>query len=421
MTQPSQDDVLRALSAIKIPNSDEDIVRGGLLASLSADEEAKGLHVKIVLDVDPAQAQGMEALAALAKESVEALDGVARATVLLSAHKPAPQMAKKVKKEGLPEKRLPDGVKAVIAVASGKGGVGKSTTAVNLAIALARTGLKVGLMDADVYGPSVPRLLGFCGADSFLKKAEEPNGTPACAGVTGKVEKAPSIKTAVMPAEAGIPFSSSKTPLDPRFRGDDAGKKRKPVIETNDDDQMLPLEAHGIKVLSIGFLVKEGAAMIWRGPMVHSALSQMLYQADWGELDLLILDMPPGTGDASLSVAQLVPLTGAVIVSTPQDLALLDVRKGIAMFQKLGVPVLGLIENMSYFECPHCHGRTDIFGHGGAKADAARLGLDFLGQVPLDLKLRESSDAGTPLATAKSGPIAALYAEMAMRLRRKIS
>jgi len=358
MTYPSQDDILSLLAAIKLPDTPSNLVELGLLADLSAEMEEAGLHIRIVLEIDPAQAESMVPVRDEIQKQVEAVEGVARAAVILSAHKKAPSVGKgaKAKPPADPaaECRLPDGVRAVIAVASAKGGVGKSTTAVNLALALAKTGLSVGLLDADVYGPSLPRLLGLS---------------------QGEVEQ------------------------------DEA------------TGQLLPMEAYGLACMSIGLLVPESAPMIWRGPMVHGALKQMLHDVAWGARDVLILDMPPGTGDASLSVAQHVPLAGVVIVSTPQDIALLDVRKGIAMFQKLEVPVLGLIENMSYFECPHCHGRTDIFGHGGARADAEKLGLPFLGEIPLDLKIRETSDASLPIvATAEDSPQAAPYIEIAKKL-----
>ena len=239
----------------------------------------------------------------------------------------------------------------IIAVASGKGGVGKSTTAVNFALALKELGLKVGVLDADIYGPSMPRLLGLKGQPQQV-----------------------------------------------------AGNKLK------------PMEAYGLKVMSMGFLVDEETPMIWRGPMVMSALSQMLKDVAWGELDVLVVDMPPGTGDAQLTMAQQVPLAGAVIVSTPQDLALIDARKGLAMFRKVNVPVLGIVENMSTFICPHCGERSDIFGHGGARADAARLGVPFLGEVPLTLAIRETSDSGRPVvATDPSSPSAVAFREIAAR------
>ena len=239
------------------------------------------------------------------------------------------------------------GVDAIIAVASGKGGVGKSTTAVNLALGLQAIGLKVGMLDADIYGPSLPRLLR-------LKGRPEP--------VRGRV--------------------------------------------------LMPLEGYGLKVMSMGSLVDEETPMIWRGPMVISALTQMLREVAWGELDVLVVDMPPGTGDAQLTMAQQVPLAGAVIVSTPQDLALIDARKGLAMFRRVEVPVLGIVENMSYFLCPHCGGRTDIFGHGGAAHEAARLGVPFLGAVPLHSAIRERSDAGTPVVVSEpEGEHATIYRE----------
>lgn len=361
MTYPTQVDVLRTLSTIRIPASQSNLVQEGLLSALSADEvEGGGLHIRFVIETDPAQAEQMEKVRQEAVKLVEEMEGVTKVTAILAAHKAAPEAPSKScssKKQEIVRK-LPEGVSRVIAVASGKGGVGKSTTAVNLAIALAQSGMNVGLLDADVYGPSVPRLIGASDAQ----------------------------------------------------------------IEQGDDDRLIPFEAHGIKVMSIGFLVEEESPMLWRGPMVHSALKQMLYDVAWGELDVLILDMPPGTGDAALSVAQQVPLTGAVIVSTPQDIALLDVRKGIGMFQRVGVPVLGLIENMSYFECPHCHGRTEIFGHGGAEADAARLGLTFLGHIPLDLSIRETSDAGTPLtASVDVTPVRKTYIAMAEALKRRVN
>jgi ATP-binding protein involved in chromosome partitioning len=243
------------------------------------------------------------------------------------------------------------GVDNIIAVASGKGGVGKSTTAVNFALALQEKGLRVGILDADIYGPSMPRLLGLKGQPQQI-----------------------------------------------------SGNK------------LAPMEAYGLKVMSMGFLVDEETPMIWRGPMVMSALSQMLKDVAWGALDVLVVDMPPGTGDAQLTMAQQVPLAGAVIVSTPQDLSLIDARKGLNMFRKVNVPVLGIVENMSTFVCPHCGEPSNIFGHGGARAEAARLGVPFLGEVPLTLAIRETSDEGRPVvATDPSSPGAAAFREIAER------
>jgi ATP-binding protein involved in chromosome partitioning len=246
-------------------------------------------------------------------------------------------------------------VKTVIAVASGKGGVGKSTVAVNLAVALAQTGLAVGLLDADIYGPSMPRMLGL---------------------------------------------------------------NNKPQTR---DGKMLPLHAWGISCMSIGFLVEEETAMVWRGPMVMGALTQMLGQVEWGALDILVIDMPPGTGDAQLTLAQKASLAGAVVVSTPQDIALIDARRGVKMFEQVRVPVLGIVENMSYFSCPDCGHRTDIFGHGGAQAEAARIGVAFLGEVPLLLAIRETGDAGAPICasdpdSAAAGAFRAIAAKVSAAL-----
>jgi ATP-binding protein involved in chromosome partitioning len=246
------------------------------------------------------------------------------------------------------------GVEAIIAVASGKGGVGKSTTAVNLALGLATLGLKTGILDADIYGPSLPKLLAI-------------KDRPQRVGNTTRIK---------------------------------------------------PISRYGLTVMSIGFLVDEETPMIWRGPMVISALTQMLREVEWGTLDVMVVDMPPGTGDAQLTMAQQVPLKGAVIVSTPQDLALIDARRGIAMFRRVNVPVLGIVENMSYFECPECGTRSDIFGHGGARREAERLGVPFLGEVPLHMTIREKSDAGLPVvATEPDGPHAKAYCEIAARVR----
>jgi ATP-binding protein involved in chromosome partitioning len=245
----------------------------------------------------------------------------------------------------------------IVAVASGKGGVGKSTTAVNLALGLQTLDLKVGLLDADIYGPSQPRMMGISGRPS------SPDGR-----------------------------------------------------------RLLPMENYGIKVMSMGFMVPEDTPMIWRGPMVMSAINQMLRDVDWGELDVLVVDLPPGTGDAQLTMAQQVPLSGAVIVSTPQDIALLDARKGLNMFRKVDVPVLGIIENMSYFLCPHCGERSDIFSHGGARREAEKLGTDFLGEVPLDMAIRETSDDGRPIVVSQPDSAhAATYRAIAERVWQKLS
>jgi ATP-binding protein involved in chromosome partitioning len=247
-------------------------------------------------------------------------------------------------------------VGAIVAVASGKGGVGKSTVAVNVAVSLARLGLRVGLLDADIYGPSLPRMLGLA---------------------------------------------------------------RRPQVE---GDRIIPLQAWGLTVMSIGFLVEEESPMVWRGPMVMGALEQLMGQVNWGPLDVMIIDMPPGTGDAQLTMAQRVTLAGAVIVSTPQDIALIDARRGVRMFEQTRVPILGLVENMSFFHCPACGARAEIFGHGGARAEARRLGVDFLGEVPLLLDIRSNSDAGTPIsAAAPDSDAAQAFTAIATALRAKLT
>src|SRR6185295_10900745 len=269
----------------------------------------------------------------------------------VAAHRPPQGPASPMSKQA----EIP-GVAAVIAVASGKGGVGKSTTALNLALGLRDLGLRVGLLDADIYGPSVPRLTGI---------------------------------------------------------------HDKPQL--NDAKKMIPLRRFGLAIMSIGFLIDEETPMIWRGPMVMSAITQMLRDVEWGKLDIMVVDMPPGTGDAQLTMAQQVPLKGAVIVSTPQDLALIDARRGVAMFKRVNVPVLGVVENMSYFLCPSCGTRSDIFGHGGAQKEAERLGVPFLGEVPLHMTIREKSDSGRPVvATEPDGPHARIYREIAAKVRDQI-
>ncbi|MGI8725798.1 MAG: iron-sulfur cluster carrier protein ApbC [Methyloceanibacter sp.] len=368
MTEPiTKDRVLEELKHVKGPDLKQNIVTLGLVSEVVINAG----KVYFAIKIDPARAAELEGLRLAAQKAVASLPGVEAVAVTLTAdrepgtarggngtgaashvahHAPsitAPGAARAARHRpgGVP------GVANIIAVASGKGGVGKSTTAVNLALALKEQGLNVGVLDADIYGPSMPRLLGL-------------KGQPQ-------------------------------------------------QVEGN---KLEPMQAFGVKVMSMGFLVDEETPMIWRGPMVMSALSQMLKDVAWGELDVLVVDMPPGTGDAQLTMAQQVPLAGAVIVSTPQDLALIDARKGLNMFRKVNVPVLGIVENMSTFICPHCGERSDIFGHGGAKSEASRLGVPFLGEVPLTMVVRETSDAGRPIvATDPTSPPAVAYREIAQR------
>ncbi|MCO6388292.1 Mrp/NBP35 family ATP-binding protein [Aliihoeflea sp. 40Bstr573] len=356
--------VLEALKTVKGPDFEGDLVSLGLVSDIFIADS----KVFFSITVPSARAQELEPLRAAAERVVKAIPGVAGAVVALTAEKKgggmeaappraAPKPAPRPTPPAAPPstqsgKRGVPGIRSIIAVASGKGGVGKSTTAVNIALGLATLGLKVGVLDADIYGPSMPRLLGI---------------------------------------------------------------KGKP--ETVDGKTLKPMENYGVKVMSMGFLVEEETPMIWRGPMVMSALTQMLREVQWGELDVLVVDMPPGTGDAQLTMAQNVPLAGAVIVSTPQDLALIDARKGLNMFRKVDVPLLGIVENMSYFIAPDTGARYDIFGHGGAEREAERLGVPFLGAVPLTMDVRETSDAGTPVVVSDpTGPQAGVYRAIAQKV-----
>ncbi|VVB45702.1 Iron-sulfur cluster carrier protein [Beijerinckiaceae bacterium RH AL1] len=346
----TEQEVLEALSTVAGPDGRTCVSRSNGIAGLTIREG----KVFLALTGDPRLAEAMETMRAEAEKQVAALPGVERAVVTLTAEKPdAPTRPAQGHRPAAPKNLAVPGVARIIAVASGKGGVGKSTTAVNLALGLVASGWRVGLLDADVFGPSLPRLLGLDGVKPELE---------------GKMLK--------------------------------------------------PLYVFGLKAMSIGFLVPEGEAMIWRGPMVMSAINQLLREVDWGELDCLVVDMPPGTGDAQLTLAQSVPLAGAVIVSTPQDLALIDARRGVTMFQKTSVPILGVVENMSYFVCPHCQGRSDIFAHGGARHEAEAMGVPFLGEVPLALQIREQADAGRPtVAVAPDSAAGQAYREIAGRVR----
>lgn len=367
MSGVTEASIFAALKGIVEPKSQQDIVTLGMISGLIV----KDGNVGFAIEVDPKEGAAMEPLRKAAEKAVHGLDGVTSVTAVLTAEKAggaaAPAQAPsqtagnqapgQAQGQAGGQRAMVPGVRAIVAVASGKGGVGKSTTTTNLALALAQLGLKVGVLDADIYGPSQPRMLGI-------------SGRP-----------------------------------------------------TSPDGKILnPMENYGIKCMSMGFLVAEDTPMIWRGPMVQSALQQMLRDVEWGELDILVVDMPPGTGDAQLTMAQQVPLTGAVIVSTPQDIALLDARKGLNMFRKVDVPVLGIVENMSMFICPNCGHESHIFGHGGAKREAEKLGMEFLGEVPLDIEIRETSDEGRPIVVSNpDAPHAKAYNAIAQRIWDKVS
>lgn len=380
MTAPSKDNILDELRQVKGPDLKSNIVDLGLVSDIFMNDD----KIIFSLTVPADRAQQLEPMRAAAEKVVSQMEGVKSVMVAMTAEKsggadeqpvrPAPSTSQasavpppmaggmafeagRPKNAPTPDKAGIPGIKSIIAVASGKGGVGKSTTSVNLALGLQATGLKVGILDADIFGPSMPRLLGI---------SSRPQQ------VSGRIIK--------------------------------------------------PIEGFGLKVMSMGFLVDEETPMIWRGPMVISALTQMLREVEWGDLDVLVVDMPPGTGDAQLTMAQQVPLAGAVIVSTPQDLALIDARKGLNMFRKVDVPLLGIIENMSFFICPKCGEQHNIFGNGGAMKEAERIGVPYLGAVPLHMDIRSNSDAGTPVVvSAPDGPHAKIYREIAQKLLDRLS
>ncbi len=366
MSGPVKEDVLAALSGITDPAKGKDIVSAGMVSGLVVKNGAVGF----ALEVDPARGAALEPLRKAAEDAVKGLDGVTSVTAVLTAHSSEPGAAPQavapkgpppnlgLAKEG--DKPIPtskdtgpiDGIARIIAVGSGKGGVGKSTVSANIALALAAQGKKVGLLDADVYGPSQPRMLGVSGRPS-----------------------------------------------------------------TPDGKTILPLRNYGVTVMSMGFMLEDDQSVVWRGPMLMSALQQMLRQVQWGKLDYLIVDLPPGTGDVQLTLSQKTQVDGAIIVSTPQDVALIDAKKAIDMFSKLKVPLLGMIENMSTYVCPNCDHEAHIFGHGGAKDEAEKLGIPFLGEIPLDIDIRLSSDGGTPIVVSKpKSPQAARFREIAASL-----
>lgn len=355
--------ILARLSTITPPGARLDIVSSQMVReeSIAIDDGRFVISVNLPSGFDT----DLEALKAQIEERLSGLDEIKNLLVVMTAERetpttPEPPRLKKRPTEAPGRDMRPmsaaiPGIRAIIAVASGKGGVGKSTTAVNLALGFRSLGLKTGLLDADIYGPSLPRLLNIT---------------------------------------------------------------ERPEIQ---DDRIVPIEKYGIKTMSMGFLMEEDNPVIWRGPMIVSALMQMSREVDWGNLDVLVLDMPPGTGDAQLTMAQQVPLQGAVIVSTPQDLALIDARKGLKMFENVDVPILGIIENMSVFICPHCGKPSNIFGHGGAEADARRLGVPFLGAIPLHMAIRETSDEGVPVVVSKAdSPHAAAYKKIALNIATRL-
>jgi ATP-binding protein involved in chromosome partitioning len=347
----TRDAVLEALRSVPMPGHGASLVEADVVRALSVE----GDHVRFLIEVDPAEGPRLEPVREAAEAAVAALPGVARVSVLLTAHAAkAPTPDLKIGRHPTPRAApapVP-GIRRIVAVASGKGGVGKSTVAANLAVALARAGKRTGLLDADIYGPSQPRMMGV-----------------------------------------------SERPRSP------------------DGKTILPLHAHGVTLMSIGLMLKEGEAVIWRGPMLMGALQQLMGQVVWGELDVLVVDLPPGTGDVQLTLSQKYVIAGAIVVSTPQDVALLDARKAIDMFAKTGIPVLGLVENMSSYVCPNCGHEAHIFGHGGARAEAARLGVPFLGEIPIELAIRLAGAGGTPVVAADpEGAEARAFRAVAARL-----
>jgi ATP-binding protein involved in chromosome partitioning len=352
----SESAALKALSEVRDPRTGKDIVATGMLGDLSFSDGT----LRAILRVDPKMAEFYETVRKSAEDTLAGVSGVEKAVVILTAHQAAPKVSRTQSppRKGNPHKvRRPEGyqgdgfVDTVIAISSAKGGVGKSTIAANLAVALAQSGKTVGLLDADVHGPSIPILFG-------------------------------------------------------------VNDGRASTVEVKGRRLIDPITAHGVKLMSIGFLTEGDGPIVWRGPMVQGAISKMLWDVDWGNLDYLFIDMPPGTGDPQLGLAQDIKPKGAIIVSTPQDLALADARKGVQMFKKVDIPVMGLVENMSVFICPDCGSFHHIFGADGAKAEAGKMNVPFLGAAPLHLRIRESGDAGSPIA-AQSGPEAEIFGQIA--------
>jgi ATP-binding protein involved in chromosome partitioning len=345
MAAVTQEAVLAELSKIQDPDLHKDIVSLGFVQNIKIDDSKVALDIVLTTPACPVKDQMREE----ATKLVSALPGVS--TVKINMTSNVTQGRSQVRENYIPQ------VKNTIAVSSGKGGVGKTTVSVNLAVALAQSGATVGLMDADMYGPNVPLMMG-------VKHPQE-----------GSAE-----------------------------------------------NKIKPAERYGVKIMSIGFFVPEDQPIVWRGPMIHGAIQQFLRDVEWGELDYLIVDLPPGTGDAQLSIAQLVPMTGAVIVTTPQDVALLDSRKGLEMFKKVNVPLLGIVENMSYFVCPHCSKTTEIFSHGGGQKAAEKLDVPFLGEVPIDPQIRQGGDEGRPIvATVPDSPQAKAFVAIAGKVAQQVS
>lgn len=346
---PSRDAVEAALNAITVPESDRGIIDADIVRALDID----GGTVRFVLEVDAEDVSAFAPVREAAEAAIRGIDGVETVSAVLTAHSaPSAPPDLAPKRAAPPSPQEIPGVERIIAIASGKGGVGKSTVASNLACALAAEGIRVGLLDADVYGPSQPRMLGV-------------SGRP----------------------------------------------------DTPDGKRITPKSAFGVTMMSIGLMMEADEALVWRGPMLMGALQQMLMQVDWGELDVLLVDLPPGTGDAQLTLAQKTNLSGSIIVSTPQDVALLDARKGINMFQKLNVPIVGMIENMSTHVCSNCGHEEHVFGHGGVASEAEKLGVPLLAEIPLHLDIRRASDGGSPIVvSAPDGPEANAFRQLARRL-----